>query len=410
MNKIPRNLQFYKFCGYGFFKNLRFFDPFILLFFREMGLTFFQIGLLFSIREISINLLEIPTGVLADTMGRRRAMIVSFSAYLLSFAAFYFFGFNFWFSAFAMLIYAVGDTFRSGTHKAMILEYLKINKLQHLKVDYYGRTRGCSQIGSALSSLIAAGLVFYSGTYRIVFLASIGPYIIDLLLMISYPKNLDGDSTQSQLSFALFWNFTKESFSEVFKNVRLRSTIINSSLITSSFKVSKDYLQPFLNTWALTLPFLLNYANEQRSALLIGIVYFVIYLLSSFASQRSGDLVRALGTSSKTLNVNLILNIAIYLLAGIALLTKLHPMALIMFLGIFLIQNFHRPVLVGYIGEVTDSKRMATMLSVENQSRAVFIALFAPVIGHLVDTFSVGGGLIGYAVILLLLFPLGRAR
>ncbi len=28
-----KDLQFYKFCAYGFLKNLRFFEPFLMLFF-----------------------------------------------------------------------------------------------------------------------------------------------------------------------------------------------------------------------------------------------------------------------------------------------------------------------------------------------------------------------------------------
>lgn len=407
---IPKDLQFYKFCGYGFFKNLRFFDPFIILFFREMGLSFLQIGLLFSVREISVNLLEIPTGVLADTLGRRRAMIISFSAYLLSFVTFYLLGFNFWFSALAMILYAVGDTFRSGTHKAMILEYLRIQNIEHLKTDYYGRTRSCSQIGSALSSLIAATLVFYSGTYRIVFLASVLPYLIDLFLIITYPKELDGARRKEPVTWKVFFIFTKDSFREVFRNLRLRRTLMNTSLGSAAFKVSKDYLQPFLKTWALSLPLFLAVSIERRSAVLVGVAYFAIYLLSAQASRFAGEYRRRVGSTTHALNVNFLLNVFIYFLAGAGILLKMYPLSLVAFLGIFLVQNFQKPIMVGFVGEVTDSGRMATMLSVENQSRAIFVALFAPVIGYLVDSFSVGGGLIGYAVILLALFPLARVR
>ena len=62
-----------------------------------------------------------------------------------------------------MILFAFGEAFRTGTHKALILEYLKLNDMQHLKVEYYGRTRSASQLGSALNALIAAALVFYSG-------------------------------------------------------------------------------------------------------------------------------------------------------------------------------------------------------------------------------------------------------
>ena len=41
---FEKNLQYYKFCLYGFFKNLRFFEAFLLLFFLDKGLTFLEIS------------------------------------------------------------------------------------------------------------------------------------------------------------------------------------------------------------------------------------------------------------------------------------------------------------------------------------------------------------------------------
>lgn len=406
--KITKDLQFYKFCGYGFLKNLRFFDPFIMLFFREMGLSFLQIGLLFSVREICINLFEIPTGVVADMVGRRRAMVSSFSAYLVSFAIFYALGFNFWFCAAGMVFFAMGETFRSGTHKAMILEYLKLRGWEHLKVDYYGRTRSCSQLGSALSALIAAALVFYSGSFRIIFLASTIPYALDLLLMLSYPRALDGHPVKSRPGLRDFLRFTGESFREVYRNRILRRTLLNSSLVSSSFKISKDYLQPILKGWALALPLFLMLSGEQRTAVLIGIVYFFIYLLTSQASRNAGIWQTIWGRSSRAMNVNYLLSILVYLGAGAALFLRWHIAAVLAFLIIFLIQNLHRPLMVGYVGEVADSRHMATILSTENQSRAVLVALLAPLVGHLADSFGVGGGLMGLGIILLLLYGLAR--
>ncbi|MFW6262769.1 MAG: MFS transporter, partial [Thermotogota bacterium] len=45
---IKKDGQFYKFAMYGFLKNLRFFEPFLILFFRDVGLSFLQIGILFT--------------------------------------------------------------------------------------------------------------------------------------------------------------------------------------------------------------------------------------------------------------------------------------------------------------------------------------------------------------------------
>jgi len=87
--KFHRDLQYYKFCTYGFLKNLRFFEPFLILFFVEKGLTYFQIGTLYAVREVSTNILEVPTGIIADSFGRRRTMIYSFISYIFSFLIFF---------------------------------------------------------------------------------------------------------------------------------------------------------------------------------------------------------------------------------------------------------------------------------------------------------------------------------
>ena len=88
--QFSKDLQYYKFGLYGFLKNLRFFEPFLLLFFLEKDLSYLQIGTLYAIREVATNLLEIPSGFLADVLGRRRTMLVSFLFYIGSFLLFYY--------------------------------------------------------------------------------------------------------------------------------------------------------------------------------------------------------------------------------------------------------------------------------------------------------------------------------
>ena len=81
-----------RFSLYGFLKNQQYYDYFLLLAFRQMGLSFFLIGVLIAFREIMLNIMEIPTGAIADLSGRRKCMILSFIAYIISFATFGFSG------------------------------------------------------------------------------------------------------------------------------------------------------------------------------------------------------------------------------------------------------------------------------------------------------------------------------
>jgi MFS family permease len=155
MGRLIRNRQYYKFCSYGFLKNLRFFDAFFILFLLEKGLPYTQIGILYAVREIAINISEIPSGIIADTFGRKRALIGSFLLYISSFLIF-FFSSGFWIFLMAFIFYGMADAFRSGTHKGMIMEYLKLNHWEDQKINYYGHTRAWSQMGSAISYLLTA--------------------------------------------------------------------------------------------------------------------------------------------------------------------------------------------------------------------------------------------------------------
>jgi MFS family permease len=401
----PLNLKndklFPRCAAYGFLNNLRFFDPFIILIFREAGLSFLQIGFLYSIRDVATNILELPTGVFADAFGRRKAMVMAFASYLISFVIFYLFA-TFPLYALAMILFAFGEAFRSGTHKALILEHLKMTGREHLKVAYYGRTRSFSQLGSALNALIAAALVFYTGSYRVMFLAATIPYTLDLLNMLSYPKALDGDLQHVPLKH--IWTQTKKTlrdFSGIFANRLALRSISNSSLFGALFKSTKDYLQPILESFALSLPFLLLVSDIKRSALLIGLVYFVIYLFTSHASRSAAGFSDRFPSLGRAINLTFLFGAAMLLVAGFATSANLTFLSIIVFLFFYVLQNLRRPMNVAYISDQIESRIMASGLSVEAQFSTILTALFAPLLGLLADHFGVGIALAAFGAMVL---------
>ncbi len=413
IKEIPRDLQFYKFSAYGFLKNLRFFEPFLILFFLEMGIDFVQIGVLMAVKEITTNLLELPTGIIADGFGRRKAMIFSFLSYIASFTVFTFSP-GFYFYLLAMVLFAGGDAFRTGTHKAMILSYLEQKDIAHLKVHYYGRTRGASQLGSALSSIIAAALVLYQGSFRWVFLFSIVPYIMELFLMISYPKELDGHI--EPVSGGIFKE-TRERFFSVgkdflllFKNRAVLTVLLSSAVFSGLFKGIRDYLQPLVKTYTLAFPFLLALSDNKRSTILIGGIYFFLFLLSSYASGRAGHFSERFGRLSTGVNRTYIAGVFFVLLSGLALRLELFELSILFFITLFVFQGLRKPMCVACISEKISGKIMATGLSGESQIRSLFTAFFSLLMGVLVQYAGLGTAIIVIALITLLLYPLARIK
>jgi MFS family permease len=399
---FKRNVQFYKFCAYGFLKNLRFFEPFLMLFFLEKGLDFLQIGTLYAAREVCVNIIEIPSGVIADSMGRRRSMAVSFLSYIVSFVVF-FFSQSYWVLFLAMLVFAGGEAFRTGTHKAMIFDYLKMHNWGHLKTHYYGHTRAWSQAGAALSALIAAFLVFWQGSYAPVFLFTIIPYVLDLFLILSYPANLDGPRHTSNKTVASEFSSVIKSLMKSLKSRELLRAIANQSLYSGYYKAFKDYLQPILKNFALALPVLLALQDDQRTALITGFVYAILYLITAYASRSSGKLSERFETLAVPLNSMLFMGILFGVVSGIAYWLGVPLLAIILYVGIYVMENLRKPMGIAYVTERMDEASLASALSVESQAETLFAVVIALMLGFFSNLWGLGLGLLVVSGICLIL-------
>jgi len=354
--------------------------------------------LLISVRSLSAYVLEIPTGIIADMTGRRRAMVVAFACYIASFLVF---SLSSTFAAFvpAMLLFGAGEAFRSGTHKAMIMQHLDEEGLDRLKVHYYGRTRAVAQLGLAASAPLAAVIVYLSGSYSIVFWATMVPYAAGLALMLTYPRHLDGQ-TAERASVKAVWRHTADSFRAIFRTPELGKVILNASVFDSFFRVSKDYLQPILKSVAVSLPVIVALGGKGeggQAAVLIGPVYFAIYINAYLSSRFSGRLTDRTGHLGRTLNALLWAMAGGFCLAGLLLKSGLTAAAVVLLFLFYTLYNLRKPVEIGFLSDRVDKRQRATVLSVEAQTVAILQAVVAPVFGLIADhlgipyVFAIGG-------------------
>ena len=390
---FEKNGQYFKFCMYGFLKNLRFFEPFLLLILLGKGLSYLEIGILYAAREISINIMEIPSGLLADTVGRRLTMVFSLLSYIISFLIFYAVS-SYVLLFLAMIAFAFGDAFRTGTHKAMIFDYLHSKGWDSQRTYYYGHTRAWSQWGSALSALAAAFLVFWQGSYKSVFLFTTIPYTLNLFLIMSYPKYLDGPHhTDERKVSEVFMTVLRSLLSSV-KKPKLLRIIANQSLYSGYYKACKDYLQPILKTLALSLPILLSFDYQKRTALMVGLVYSVLYGATALVSSRSGRFARRFGELATPLNLTMLVGISLGLLSGLFLHLTWVTLAVVLYLGIYVLENLRKPMGITYVSEHMRQDSLASALSVESQAESLVAAIIALLLGLFSTLFGVGLGIL----------------
>lgn len=393
----------FRFSLYGFLKNQTYFEPFIILAFREKGLSFFQIGLLIGFREVCINLFEVPSGAVADLYGRRRAMVFSFSAYIVSFLIF---GLAASLAALfaAMLAFAIGEAFRSGTHKAMIFDWLRERGREKERIRFYGFTRSWSKMGSALAVLISSGFVFSGTSYSDIFLLTAIPYLLGIVNFFGYPASLDGERNESTGMAPVFSHLRKALY-QTLQFPPLRRIVGESMGYEGSYKVTKDYIQPVIKQVALSFTVLAFLEEQQRVAILVGSVYFSLHLLSSLASRGGYRLKEAAGSEERAAQLIWLWTFGLYAVLVLGLWMDYLAVVIAAFIGLAVAQNFWRPILISRIDTHGLPEAGATILSIEAQAKSFFAMCFAPAVGFAVDRFGlVPVGVAGFLVVLLYTF------
>ncbi len=401
-----------RFCIYGFLKNQRYYEPFWILIFLEKGLSFFEIGILFSFRAACVNLLEIPSGAIADNFGRRKTLIISWLFYILSFIVFG--GSDSFFElSMAMLIFSIAESFRTGAHKAMIASWLRLKNLGNDFSKTYGITRSWSKYGSALSVTISASIVFYIGNYNLIFYMCIPPYTLGLINFISYPIELDSKAAKSSITVSDLAIRLWITIKNCYKKPRLRNILCESASYEGVLNAVKDYLQPALLVAASAFNLsLLDYQlnDAQRTALFTCPVYVALYFLSAIASRQAHSLVTVSGGERMAANILWLSSIILYLVVIFSDLLEFNITLIVAFIGLHVILNLWRPVLLSSLTNNDDDDGRAIVLSIESQARRVALMILAPIIGFTVDLTSYGTdtslwsiGVIGFGIAFLYL-------
>ena len=98
--------------------------PISVLFMQARGLDLAQVGLVMALYAATVALLELPTGGLADSIGRKRVALLSNTISLLSVAALLF-AFSFWWILPGMILLGISRALSSGALDAWYVDSLQ---------------------------------------------------------------------------------------------------------------------------------------------------------------------------------------------------------------------------------------------------------------------------------------------
>jgi len=174
------------------------------------------------------------------------------------------------------------------------------------------------------------------------------------------------------------------AFKQVVKYSSLRRLLVEAMGFEGAFKATKDYLQPILKQAALALPILV-YMGDKRTPLMVGAVYFILYILASIASRQAHRLTDWKGGEDRAARLIWYADWLMFVCLIPLLWFRLHFIAIICFIVLTTLQNFWRPIMVSRINAHSTPEMGATVLSIESQAKSLVTMLIAPILGRTID-------------------------
>ena len=132
-----------------------------VLYLTYCGMNLGQIGILEGIYHITSMLFEVPSGAVADLLGRKKSMIISrvlvaISCFIMLVSK------NFWLFALSFFIQALGNNFNSGSEEALIYDSMKALGREEHYIGVYGRLNVLIEISQGMATVLGGILAEYS--------------------------------------------------------------------------------------------------------------------------------------------------------------------------------------------------------------------------------------------------------
>lgn len=346
---------FYLYSGFG----ARLIAPIVVLFLLNKGLSFTQIMLLQSINSISIFLLEVPTGAIADLVGRKWSLMLSSIMMVLGLTV-YVVTSNFYIFIVAEIMFALGLSLKSGADSALIYDSLK----ELGRAKEYAKIQGRAQFYGLIIQTVGSVIIgyLYSVNVNLPYIVSIIMITISAIAALFF-KEARAYGEQEKPSY---FNQVKEGGTYVLHHKKVRAIIIYSVFIYVFWRIGFWYYQPYMKAVSIDPKY-------------FGMMFAMFNLAAAISSRRAHSIIRL--TKDKSLILLSVLFLSSFLLMGM---TRIFIGALFI-LPQEIARGLKRPILLKYMNENIPSNQRATIISFKSLIENVMVAIAYPIVGMLVD-------------------------
>jgi len=350
--------------------------PIIVPFYQENNLSLTEIMLLKSVYSIVIVILELPSGYVADVLGRKKTLV--YGSFLAA-AGFIIYSFSGSYAGFilAEIALGAGHSFVSGADSAMLYDTLASGERQKEYTKYEGINASVGNFSEAFAGLAGGAIALISLRMPFYFQAIIASSAIPASLLLVEPAHVLRWRSPSRFIGRVggWMNIYFILRNIILKEKDLRFNLLFSSIIGAATLQMAWFAQPLFEKMLLPLA-------------LFGVVWTTLNLVTGGSSILAHRIEKSLGERA-TLIIIAVLIPLMMIVSGIIPAFAIIPLLVIF----YFLRGMASPVLKDYINRHTESRIRATVMSLRDLTIRVFFALFAPLAGYFSDRYSLGTGL-----------------
>lgn len=348
--------------------------PVLILFYTANGLNSTQIFTVQALFHLAVLSLEVPSGYLADVIGRKKTLTAGALFFPLGFAV-YAAGRSFAAFVLAELLLAVSVSMRSGCDSALLFDSLKQLGREGEYKRMEGRAALLARAGTAASALAGGWLA--TAFLRLPFIVNIGTALVApaLAMSLEEPRREARRSATPALDILRICR-------HCLREARIRPLVLLSGLIMAAHVTA---------LWA----YFLLYRDLGIAVSWFGVLFAIYQLAGAAGSGLAHAASRRFG--GRAVLAAALLSAPILILLGLLPRVWLLPLVPV---NAFL-WNLAYPVLLERLNLAVASDVRATVLSLASMAGSVMFIVLAPLFGFIVDAASLAAAFAGLGALFL---------
>tara|TARA_B100001287_G_C22685354_1_gene533045 strand:+ start:2794 stop:3966 length:1173 start_codon:yes stop_codon:yes gene_type:complete len=339
--------------------------PIIVIFFTdEHNLSISQVMLLQGIYSITIAFFEIPSGYIADILGRKKSIIFGT---VFSFIGFIFFSFfsGFVFFAIAQIFVGIGGSLISGSDVALIYDTLiEINQTEsYTKIE--GKNYAIGNFSEATAGILG-GILAVTSLYLPIYVQTVIIFFsIPVAFSLIEPSINLNEKSQNSL-----YDIKNVFISTLIDNTRLKWLIILSSFVGVATLSIAWFIQPYFQLIGIHLS-------------LFGFLWALLNFLAGISSYNAYRFINFYRTKYFYYIISILIFSCIFFMG-----LNISYFGIFFIIIIYIIRGILTPFLKDEINKIIESKRRATILSIRSFLIRITFAISAPLIAYCGEIYS----------------------